>query len=113
MDHEVIEILEEYSWPGNIRELENLTQRLVLMVDGAVILPKHLPQQILVTTTTSQEALLIPEQGVNFDEEMARIEAAYVGAALRRSGGSKVGAARLLHMDKQKMHYLCRKYHVG
>jgi DNA-binding NtrC family response regulator len=113
MDHEVIEILEEYSWPGNIRELENLTQRLVLMVDGAVIMPKHLPQQILVTTTTSQEALLIPEEGVNFDEEMARIEAAYVGAALRRSGGSKVGAARLLHMDKQKMHYLCRKYHVG
>jgi DNA-binding NtrC family response regulator len=38
MDHEVIEILEEYSWPGNIRELENLTQRLVLMVDGAVIM---------------------------------------------------------------------------
>jgi DNA-binding NtrC family response regulator len=113
MDHEVIEILEEYSWPGNIRELENLMQRLVLMVDGAVIMPKHLPQQILVTTTTSQEALLIPEEGVNFDEEMARIEAAYVGAALRRSGGSKVGAARLLHMDKQKMHYLCRKYHVG
>jgi DNA-binding NtrC family response regulator len=113
IDHEVIEILEEYSWPGNIRELENLTQRLVLMVDGGVIQPKHLPQQILVTTTTSQEALLIPEGGVNFDEEMARIEAAYVGAALRRSGGSKVAAARLLHMDKQKMHYLCRKYHVG
>jgi DNA-binding NtrC family response regulator len=113
MDPEVIAILEEYSWPGNIRELENLTQRLVLMVDGPVIMAKHLPQHILVTTTTSQEALLIPEEGVNFDEEMARIEAAYVGAALRRSGGSKVGAARLLHMDKQKMHYLCRKYQIG
>jgi DNA-binding NtrC family response regulator len=113
MDPEVVEILEEYSWPGNIRELENLTQRLVLMVDGPVIMAKHLPQQILVTTTTSQEAMLIPEEGVNFDEEMARIEAAYVGAALRRSGGSKVGAARLLHMDKQKMHYLCRKYQIG
>jgi len=113
MDPEVIAILEEYSWPGNIRELENLTQRLVLMVDGPVILANHLPQQILVTTTTSQEAMLIPEGGVNFDEEMARIEAAYVGAALRRSGGSKVGAARLLHMDKQKMHYLCRKHGIG
>jgi len=113
MDPEVIAILEEYSWPGNIRELENLTQRLVLMVDGPVIRPTHLPQQILVTTTSSQEALLIPEEGVNFDEEIARIEAAYVGAALRRSGGSKVAAARLLHMDKQKMHYLCRKHQIG
>jgi DNA-binding NtrC family response regulator len=113
MEPEVIEILEQYPWPGNIRELENLVQRLVLMVDGPVILPKHLPQQILVTTTTSQEALLIPEEGVNFDEEIARIEAAYVGAALRRSGGSKIGAARLLRMDKQKIHYLCRKYGIG
>jgi transcriptional regulator with PAS, ATPase and Fis domain len=113
MDPEVMEILEEYSWPGNVRELENLAQRLVLMVDGPVILAKHLPQQILVTTTTSQQALLIPEEGVDFDEEMARIEAAYLGAALQRSGGSKVGAARLLRMDKQKMHYLCRKYKMG
>lgn len=113
LDPEVIEILEEYSWPGNIRELENLVQRLVLMVDGPVIKATHLPQQILVTTTTSQEALLIPEQGVNFDEEIARIEAAYVGAALRRSGGSKIGAARLLQIDKQKMQYLCRKYRIG
>ncbi len=113
MEPEVIEILEQYSWPGNIRELENLVQRLVLMVDGPVILAQHLPQQILVTTTTSQEALLIPEGGVNFDEEMARIEAAYVRAALRRSEGSKVVAARLLQIDKQKMHYLCRKYEIG
>ena len=113
IEPEVIEILGEYSWPGNVRELENLVQRLVLMIDGPVVLAKHLPQQILVISTTSQEALLIPEDGVNFDDEMARIEAAYLNAALRRSGGSKVGAARLLHMDKQKMHYLCRKYGIG
>jgi len=113
MEPEVFEILEDYSWPGNVRELENLVQRLVLMVDGPVIMAKHLPQQILVTSTASQEALLIPEQGVNFDEEMARIETAYLAAALRRSGGSKVGAARLLQMDKQKMHYLCRKYGIS
>ena len=113
LEPEVLEILEDYSWPGNVRELENLVQRLVLMVDGPVIMATHLPQQILVTSTASQEALLIPEQGVNFEEEMARIETAYVNAALRRSGGSKIGAARLLQMDKQKMHYLCRKYGIG
>jgi DNA-binding NtrC family response regulator len=112
MESEVVEILEQYSWPGNIRELENLVQRLVLMVDGPVVRAQHLPQHILMTTTTSQEALLIPEEGVNFDEEMARIEAAYVRAALRRSAGSKVGASHLLHIDKQKMHYLCRKYKI-
>ncbi len=113
LDPDVIQILEEDPWPGNIRELENLVQRLVLMVDGPTIKVQHLPQRILYNSATSQESLLIPEEGVKFDDEIARIEVAYLEAALRRSGGSKMGAARLLHIDKQKMHYLCRKYRIG
>ena len=110
---EVIEILEENPWPGNVRELENLIQRLVLMTSDQVITVKHLPSQLLYTSTSKQGALLIPEEGVHFDEEIARIEVAYLEAAMRRTGGNKAMAARLLHMDKQKMHYLCRKYRVG
>ncbi|MGE5205856.1 MAG: sigma 54-interacting transcriptional regulator [Chlamydiota bacterium] len=110
VDPEVMAILEEDAWPGNVRELENLIQRLVLMVDGPVVKVNHLPQRILYNSTASQESLLIPEGGVNFDQEIARIEVAYLTAALRRSEGSKVGAARLLQMDPQKMKYLCRKY---
>jgi DNA-binding NtrC family response regulator len=113
LDPEVMQILEEDAWPGNVRELENLVQRLVLMVDGPTIKVQHLPQRLLYNSATSQESMLIPEAGVNFDEEIAKIEAAYITAALRRSGGSKIGAARLLQVDKQKMHYLCRKYGIG
>jgi DNA-binding NtrC family response regulator len=113
LDPEVMQILEEDTWPGNVRELENLVQRLVLMVDGPTIKMEHLPQRILYNSATSQESLLIPEEGVMFDEEIARIEVAYLEAALRRTGGSKMGAARLLHIDKQKMHYLCRKYRIA
>ena len=113
LEPEVIQILEEDSWPGNVRELENLVQRLVLMVDGPVVKVQHLPQRLLYNSAASQESMLIPEGGVNFDEEIAKIEVAYLTAALRRSGGSKIGAARLLKVDKQKMHYLCRKYSIG
>jgi two-component system response regulator PilR (NtrC family) len=113
LDPEVLQILEEDEWPGNVRELENLVQRLVLMVDGPTIKVQHLPQRILYNSATTQESLLIPEQGVNFDNEIARIEIAYIEAALRRSNGSKCNAARLLQMDKQKMHYLCRKYGIS
>jgi DNA-binding NtrC family response regulator len=112
-DPEVVEILEGDRWPGNVRELENLMQRLVLMVNGQVIQVQHLPQRLLYDSATRQESLLIPEGGVNFDEEIARIEVAYLTAALRRSQGSKIGAARLLHIDKQKMQYLSRKYKLG
>ena len=95
-----MQILEEDTWPGNVRELENLVQRLVLMVDGPVVKVQHLPQRLLYNSAASQESLLIPEAGVNFDEEIAKIEVAYLTAALRRSGGSKIGAARLLQVGR-------------
>ena len=110
LDPDALEILEEYHWPGNVRELENVVQRLVIMGSGAVITAKHIPQQILYSSTAKQEALLIPEEGISFDDEIARIELAYLQAALRRTGGKKVAAAALLQINAQKMKYLCRKY---
>ncbi len=112
VDPEALDILEEHSWPGNVRELENLIQRLVLMVEGPVILSKHLPQQILFSSASKQQDLLIPDKGIDFDEEMARIEVAYLQAALRRVGGKQVAAAELLKIDPRKMGYLCRKYKI-
>lgn len=105
---EVMEILEHYSWPGNVRELENVVQRLVLMSDGPSITAHHLPQQLLYSSAASQEAILIPEEGVDFDAEMDRIQVAYLNAALRRTGGKKSAAASLLRIDPQRMKYLCR-----
>jgi DNA-binding NtrC family response regulator len=109
LHHEVMEILEDYRWPGNVRELQNIIQRLVVMNDSSVIAAEHLPQALLYASTASQEAILIPEEGVEFDAEMQRIEVAYLSAALRRTGGKKSAAAALLHIDGQRMKYLCRK----
>jgi DNA-binding NtrC family response regulator len=106
---EIMEIFEAYSWPGNVRELENVVQRLVVMSDGPVIAAHHLPQQLLSSSAASQEAILIPEEGVDFDAEMERIEIAYLSAALRRTNGRKTAAANLLRIDPQRMKYLCRK----
>jgi len=109
MQHDVLEILEDYPWPGNVRELENVIQRLVLMNNSSTITADHLPQSLLYASTASQEAILIPEQGVDFDAEMERIEIAYLKAALRRTNGKKSAAAALLKVDPQRMKYLCRK----
>jgi DNA-binding NtrC family response regulator len=109
---EVLEILEEYPWPGNVRELENVIQRLVVMVSGPTITAEHLPQNLLRHSASGQEAILIPEEGVDFDAEMERIEIAYLTAALRRTGSKKSAAATLLRLDGQRMKYLCRKLKV-
>jgi DNA-binding NtrC family response regulator len=105
-------ILEDYAWPGNVRELENVAQRLVVMVSGPTITAEHLPQNLLSSSSASQEAILIPPEGVEFDAEMDRIEAAYLRAALRRTGGKKTAAAALLRVDPQRVKYLCRKHGV-
>ena len=107
---DVLEILEEYPWPGNVRELENLIQRLVVTVSGPNITAEHLPQNLIRHSASGQEAILIPEEGVNFDAEMERIEIAYLTAALRRTGGKKSAAAALMQIDSQRMKYLCRKH---
>jgi DNA-binding NtrC family response regulator len=72
-----------------------------------------LPEQILADSTARKESLLIPPEGIEFDREMERIEVAYLQAALRRTHGKKTAAAQLLHIDPQRMKYLCRKYHLG
>ena len=56
---------------------------------------------------------MIPEEGVDFDAEMERIELAYLNAALRRTQGRKTAAAALLRIDPQRMKYLCRKRNVA
>ena len=110
---DVMQILEDYSWPGNVRELENMVQRLVVMNDGPGITVQHLPQQLLYSSAASQEAILIPEDGVDFDAELERIQVAYLNAALRRTGGKKSAAAALLRLDPQRMKYLCRTLKIG
>ncbi|HEY2544647.1 MAG TPA: sigma-54 dependent transcriptional regulator [Candidatus Acidoferrum sp.] len=109
---DVLEIFEEYNWPGNVREFENVIQRIVVMVSSPVVTLGHLPQHLLQHSATSQEAILIPKGGVDFDAEMERIERAYLNAALRRTEGKKSAAAALLRLDPQRMKYLCRKFKV-
>jgi DNA-binding NtrC family response regulator len=109
---EVLTALEGHSWAGNVRELENLMQRLVITVTGTVIQLEHLPAHILEHNLTAQEAILIPEGGVGFDDQIRQMEIALLEAAIRRESGNKAAAARLLQLDTQRMKYLCRKYSI-
>jgi DNA-binding NtrC family response regulator len=111
IEPEAMDVLESNEWPGNVRELENLVQRLVLMVEGDTIRVSDLPQPLLQRSSAGREKILIPDGGVDFDDEMQQIEIAYLTTALRRAGG-KTAAAALLRIPVQKMKYLCRKYNL-
>ena len=109
LEPEALEIMEDYPWPGNVRELENVIQRLIIMNNATLVRAEQLPKPMIYSSAASQEAILIPEDGVDFDAEMDRIELAYLTAALNRTKGRKSAAAALLRIDPQRMKYLCRK----
>lgn len=110
LTEEALAAFEDHTWPGNVRELENLIQRLVVTVRAEVIEAKDLPPRVLRESVSAQEAVLVPEGGTDFDNEVCRLEVALLTTALRRTGGSKAAAARLLKIDGQRIKYLCRKY---
>lgn len=110
LNADALAVLEEQTWPGNVRELENLIQRLVVTARADEIGVNHLPPRVLKQSLAAQEAILLPAEGADFDEEIRRLEIALLTTALSRTGGSKTAAARLLNIDGQRIKYLCRKY---
>jgi DNA-binding NtrC family response regulator len=107
---DALSVFEEHSWPGNVRELENLIQRLVITVRGEEIRAQNLPPRLVASSLAAQEAVMLPQEGTDFDAEIERVEKTLLAAALRRTDGSKAAAARLLRLDGQRIKYLCRKY---
>lgn len=87
---EAMEILNRYDWPGNIRELENVIQRAVIMCENIIEI-EHLPEHIKYTLDFSSEKLL----------SLKEIEKQYIQKVLRATGNNKTKAAEILKIDRK------------
>lgn len=94
-------LLLEYPWPGNIRELENLIERLVTLKQEGLIQPSDLPDKL---TKSHERRLLfqfeLPEEGANFSELVSEFENQLLQQALSKANGVKNRAAQLLKMNR-------------
>ncbi len=98
---EVIERLKVYPFPGNVRELANLTERAVTLCDGDRLEEWHFPPEVRASNGADADdpaAAFLPLQ-----EASARFEQEYVSAALRRTGGRKTEAAKLLGISRKTL----------
>ena len=103
--------LERYAWPGNVREVQNLLQRMVLLTEGSNIRLRDLPPVVLkVPSADNAKPQLILGQGIDLDKELSTYERQWLEIALTQAEGVKAQAARLLGLNKDRMKYLCRKY---
>jgi len=113
-DRDILEVLERYPWPGNIRELENAIEYAVAMSgerDGRVCL-EHLPQSVSGITLSGETAVEIPQEGLDFETRMSQIEKQYLLAALRAAEGVRTHAAELLRMSYRSFRHYAKKYNI-
>ena len=103
VDSEAMAIMERYSWPGNVREVENLVERLVVLNEDGTVRPSDLPDYVIHNArphhqTTAQVSL--PSEGVDLDGVLEKIENGFIQQALERSRGNKTLAAELLNLNR-------------
>ena len=99
---EAMEALIRYQWPGNIRELENTIERIVILSHGDEIRPADLPAEVrsgLASVGRVSGGFLLPEEGVDLEE----VELDLVRQALDRSGGSVPKAAKLVGLTAKTL----------
>lgn len=106
IESEALDILERYSWPGNVRQLINVIDRGKIMAEGNQVRVRDLPREI--SQTEPQRPTIV----VDDTDDLAQIERAKVVEVLRREMGNKTRAARVLGIDRRKLYRLIEKYAI-
>jgi two-component system response regulator PilR (NtrC family) len=112
-----LQLLQNHSWRGNVRELQNAMERAVALEQTESILPESLPEDV----RRGRSALgapaapgQLPDLGEGFDLEARGEEfyRHYIALALERAGGVQVKAAELLGMSFRSFRYYVKKYNL-
>jgi two-component system response regulator PilR (NtrC family) len=126
---DALQLLMQHEFPGNIRELENLIER-ALVLGGCAVLPEHLPPELLgqsgasgqnykedsktLSSLAQNDLLATPsfEVPINLEETLAQIEQDLLLKALRQADGVKKNAAELLGLNFRSFRYRLKKYEL-
>ncbi|MDI6698223.1 MAG: sigma-54 dependent transcriptional regulator [Candidatus Saccharicenans sp.] len=106
---EVVGIFEQYPWPGNIRELENVIERIVAIEDRETITPACLPPEML-GMVKREEKMVELGPGFDLNRHLDDLAKKYIIKALEKSGGRMKKAAPLLGVSYRTLRYLIDKY---
>ncbi|MEP6537209.1 MAG: sigma 54-interacting transcriptional regulator, partial [Bryobacteraceae bacterium] len=103
----VVSRLASYRWPGNIRELENVIERMVVLAGGEQISEADLPDEIRTAPAVRGSFLMeLPEEGISLET----VERELLVGALERSGWNQTKAARYLDISRRTLIYRMEKY---
>jgi transcriptional regulator with PAS, ATPase and Fis domain len=103
--------LESHGWPGNIRELRNFCERMLIFSSGAEIDLEHLPAEMFANSSQPRhdEGFTLPDEGIRLED----LEQTLIKQALDRTHGNRSRAARLLGLTRDTLLYRIKKYTLG
>jgi two-component system response regulator PilR (NtrC family) len=107
---EAFAILEGYRWPGNIRELENVIERALVLGSGEMLDADALPADLRRPRDVQDVPVEIPEGGLDLQATLDQIEQRYIQMALARTAGVQTRAAELLRVSFRQLRYKLQKY---
>ena len=114
-DEEVRDVFLRYSWPGNIRELENVVTRCVLLTQGEMVGTESLPEEIRAHQPDLGEIPGMPAPGqrpLSLKQAAMIAERDAILNALKITGFNKSKAARLLEVDRKTLYNKMREYSI-
>lgn len=113
---EVMQAMLDYAWPGNIRELRNIMERLCILQEGGVISYEHLPLSIRTHTPVACQTSTFPDEQSVMESPYAIYDEAQdrkrILAALDRTYGNKKAAAQLLGISRGTLYNKLRRYGI-
>jgi len=114
VEREAMDLLLHYPYDGNVRELENLIERAVTLETTDMVTVESLPYHMQRENSLVHWAadVEIPEEGLNLEEIVEKLERNLIAKALRRSGGVRKEAARVLGITFRSMRYRLDKYGI-
>lgn len=109
---QALDVLMAYHWPGNVRQLENVIERAVVLSQGPVIEPDLFPAEVLQPPTLPVE-VSVPADGLDLKEAVNRYTKALIEASLARCGGVQRRAAQLLGVRPSTLNEMIRRLGIN
>lgn len=106
-----MEILQGYSWPGNLRELKNVIERAVSLIDGNVIGVEHLPPEIITLQYLAPQKHGLPTN--TLAKELYRCEKQILMEFLKLTKGNMAKTSRLLGISRSTLYEKCKKHNLA
>jgi two-component system response regulator PilR (NtrC family) len=107
-----LDVLSDYDWPGNIRELENTIERAVVLATGSRIDTDLIPENIRTNRSFRLPQINVPPEGIPFREVVSDFEKSLIESTLEAAGGVQKRAAELLQIKPTTLNEMIKRYDI-